>query len=70
MLNRDIFISHCFRFILCTNQCFIQILSKTKLPAGYLNLGLQCLVQRISEIIFINLHLLDQFENQAVFLFQ
>ena len=31
MLYRDIFISHCFRFILCTNQCFIQILADVRL---------------------------------------
>ena len=70
MLYRDIFISHCLSFILCTDQSLVQVLSKTKLATGYLNLSIQCLIQRISEIILIYLHLLDQFKNQAVFLFQ
>ena len=70
MLYRDIFISHCLGFILCTDQSLVQVLSETEFTAGYLNLSIQCLIQRISEIILIYLHLLDQFKNQAVFLFQ
>ena len=70
MLYRDIFISHCLGFILCTDQSLVQVLSETELTAGYLNLSIQCLIQRISEIIFIYLHLLNQFKDQAVFLFQ
>ena len=70
MLYRDIFITHCLGFILCTDQSLVQVLSETELTAGYLNLSIQCLIQRISEIILIYLHLLDQFKNQAVFLCQ
>ena len=70
MLDRDIFISHCLGFILCTDQSLVQVLSETELTTGYLNSGIQCLIQRISEIVLIYLHLLNQFKNQAVFLFQ
>ena len=70
MLYRDIFISHCLSFILCTDQSLVQVLSETEFTTGYLNLSIQCLIQRISEIIFIYLHLLNQFKDQAVFLFQ
>ena len=70
MLYRDIFISHCLGFILCTDQSLVQVLSETEFTTGYLNLSIQCLIQRISEIILIYLHLLDQFKDQAVFLFQ
>ena len=70
MLYRNIFVSHCLGFILCTDQSLVQVLSETEFTAGYLNLSIQCLIQRISEIILIYLHLLDQFKNQAVFLFQ
>ena len=45
MLYRDIFISHCLGFILCTDQSLVQILSETELTAGYLNLSIQCLIQ-------------------------
>ena len=70
MLYRNIFVSHCLGFILCTDQSLVQVLSETEFTAGYLNLSIQCLIQRISEIILIYLHLLDQFKDQAVFLFQ
>ena len=70
MLYRDIFISHCLGFILCTDQSLVQVLSETEFTTRYLNPSIQCLIQRISEIIFIYFHLLDQFEDQTVFLFQ
>ena len=68
MLNRDILISHSLGFILRTDQCLVQILTETKFSTLNLNLGIQSFLNSVNKIFLLNLHLLDQFENQAVFL--
>ena len=68
MLNRNIFISHCLRFVLCIYKRFVQILSKSQITAGYFYLGIQCFLYYVDKIFFIDIHLLNQFENQAVLL--
>ena len=70
MLNRDILISHSLRFILSTDQRFVQILTKVKLSTGNFNLSIQCFLHCVNKIFLLDLHLLDQFENQAVLLCQ
>ena len=70
MLNRNIFVSHCFCFIFRIYQWFVQILPKSQITAGYFDFCIQCFLHYIDKIFFINIHLLNQFENQAVFLCQ
>ena len=70
MLNGNVLISHCLCFVLCIYKRFVQILSKSQIAAGYLNLRIQGFLHYVDKIIFIDLHLLNQLENQAVFLCQ
>ena len=68
MLNRNIFVSHCLRFVLCIYKRFVQILSKSQITAGYFNFRIQGFLYYVDKIFFIDIHLLNQFENQAVLL--
>ena len=70
MFNRYILISHSLRFILCTDQCLVQILAKVKLSTGNLNFGIQCFLYCVNKIFLLDFHLLDQLEDQAVLLCQ
>ena len=70
MFNRYILISHSLRFILCTDQCLVQILAKVKLSTGNLNFGIQCFLYCVNKIFLLDLHLLDQLKDQAVLLCQ
>ena len=70
MLNRDILISHSLRFILSTDQCLVQILTKSKLSTGNLNSGIQCPLNCVNKIFLLDFHLLDQLEDQAILLCQ
>ena len=70
MLHGNVLISHCLCFVLCIYKRFVQILSKSQITAGYLNLRIQGFLYYVDKIIFIDLHLLNQLENQAVFLCQ
>ena len=68
MLNGNIFVSHCLCFVLCIYKRFVQILAKSQITTGYFYLGIQCFLYYVDKILFIDTHLLNQFENQAVLL--
>ena len=68
MLYRDIFISHCLGFILCTDQSLVQVLSDILLSAGYFDSGVQGILHIIQKMLFVNLHLFNQHRDQTIFL--
>ena len=68
MFHRDILVSHTFCLILRAYQGFVQILPETQIPSGYLDFCVQRPFYSTDKLFFIDLHLLDQLEDQAVFL--
>ena len=70
MLNGNIFISHLFCFIFCTDQHFVQLLTDENLSSGNFNPFCKILLCCIHKQIFIDLHLFYQFQDQSIILFQ
>ena len=66
MLHRDILISHALCLILSADQHLVEILSHIRLPALYLDALLQCLLHPVKEIVPVDLHPLNQLQDQAV----
>ena len=70
MFYGNILVSHGFRLILSIYQCFIQILTDIRLTAGYFDAVVQRRLDTVQKMIFVDFHLFDHFQNQAVVLMQ
>ena len=70
MFYGNILVSHGFRLILSIYQCFIQILADVRLTAGYFDAVIQRRLDAVQKMIFVDFHLFDHFQNQAVVLMQ
>ena len=68
MLNGNILVSHLLCHILSADERLVQILSDIRTAAAYLYFSIQCLIQTVLKILLLDLHLLNQLCNQAVFL--
>ena len=68
MLYGNVFIPHRLCLVLRADQRFVQILADVWLSAGYLDSVIQSLRYPVDKVLFLNFHLLDHFQDQAVLL--
>ena len=68
MLYGNVFIPHRLCLVLRADQRFVQILADVWLSAGYLDSFIQSLRYPVDKVLFLNFHLLDHFQDQAVLL--
>ena len=70
MLYGNIFVSHLFCFILCMDQYFIEVRSYIDLSSGHLDPRCQMAFCILKKMFFLDLHFLDQFQDQSILLLQ
>ena len=61
MLYRNILITHLLCFILCMDQCIVQILTDKHLPSLYFRTLIQKLFYSVNKQRTLNAHLFQQF---------
>ena len=70
MFHGNVLVAHGLGFILGAHQHTVQVLADVNLSAGNLRPFVQRIDQGALKLILVDLHFLDQLEDQAVFLIQ